>query len=255
MLLFLPALGLATGAAPALFAILLGLALLPVLDGLVPRGRRSLLPALGAGVVAVACVGVGLVVDQFDEEHPLPTQLMYALDADSGDAWWVSSEISPSGWTGQFVSEHEDVHATFPLLGADVWTGQAEAADLAAPEVTTDSDTTTDGVRTLELTITPQRDVRLVSLTIADGGVQSAQIEGRDVPVADGTLAAVFNAPPADGLHVTLTFSGDDEAVLQVADGSDGLEDLPGFEPRPAGVGILGSHTSELVLVGTTVTL
>ena len=148
---------------------------------------------------------MGLVVDQFDEEHPLPTQLMYALDADSGDAWWVSSEISPSDWTGQFVSEHEDVHATFPLLGTDVWTGQAEAADLPAPEVTTDSDTTADGVRTLELTITPQRDVRLVSLTIADGGVQSAQIEGRDVPVADGTLAAVFNAPPADGVHVTLT--------------------------------------------------
>ena len=180
---------------------------------------------------------------------------MYALDADTGSAWWVSSEVSPSDWTGQFVSEHEDVHATFPLLGTDVWTGQAEAADLPAPEVTTDSDTTTDGVRTLELTVTPQRDVRLVSLTIADGGVQSAQIEGRDVPVADGTLAAVFNAPPADGVHVTLTLSGDQEAVLQVADGSDGLEDLPGFEPRPTGVGILGSHTSELVLVGTTVTL
>ena len=110
--------------------------------------------------------------------------------------------------------------------------------------MTTDSDTTADGVRTLELTITPQRQVRLVSLTIADGGVQSAQIEGRDVPVADGTLAAVFNAPPADGVHVTLTLSGDQEAVLQVADGSDGLEDLPGFEPRPPGVGILGSHTS-----------
>ncbi|KQY24784.1 peptidase [Cellulomonas sp. Root485] len=255
VMLFLPALGLATGAAPALFAVLLGLALLPVLDGLVPRGRRSLLPALGAGVVAVACVGVGLVVDQFDEAHPLPTQLMYALDADSGDAWWISSEVSPSDWTGQFVSDHEDVHSTFPLLGTDVWTGQAEPADLPAPEVTIDSDTTANGVRTLELTVAPQRDVRLVSLTIADGGVQSAQIEGRDIPVADGTLAAVFNAPPDDGVHVTLTLSGDQEAVLQVADGSDGLEELPGFEPRPTGVGILGSHTSELVLVGTTVTL
>jgi len=32
-------------------------------------------------------------------------------------------------------------------------------------------------------------------------------------------------------------------------DGSDGLDGLPGFVPRPEGVGKLGSHTSELVLV------
>lgn len=254
VLLFLPALGLATGAAPALFAVLLGLAVLPVVDRLVPSGRRALLPALVAGAVAVVCVGAGLVVDRFDEKHPLPTQLMYALDADTGQARWVSSEVSPSDWTSQFVSEHQDVHATFPLLGTGVWTGGAEAADLPAPEVTTDSDTTAGGVRTLELTITPQRQVRLVSLTMADAGVQSAEVEGRDVPVSDGTFAVVFNAPPADGVHVTLTLSGDQDAVLQVADGSDGLEELPGFAPRPPGVGIEGSHTSELVLVGTAVT-
>lgn len=254
VLLFLPALGLATGAAPALFAVLLGLALLPVVDRLVPSGRRALLPALVAGVLAVVCVAAGLVVDRFDERHPLPTQLMYALDADTGKAWWVSSEASPSEWTSQFVSQHEDVHATFPLLGSGVWTGEAEAADLPAPVVTTDSDTTADGIRTLELTIAPQRPVRLVSLTMADAGVQSAEVEGRDVPVSDGTIAVVFNAPPADGVHVTLTLSGGRDAVLQVADGSDGLENLPGFEPRPSGVGIEGSHTSELVLVGTAVT-
>jgi MFS family permease len=254
VLLFLPALGLATGAAPALFAVLLGLALLPVLDRLVPSGRRALLPGLVAGAVAVVCVGVGLVVDRFDEEHPLPTQLMYALDADSGKAWWVSSEVKPSGWTSQYVSGHEDVASTFPLLGDGVWTGKAEAADLPAPEVTTDSDTTSGGVRTLELTIAPQRQVRLVSMNVADAGVRSAEVEGRDVPVADGTFDVVFNAPPADGVHVTLTLDPDKAAILRVADGSDGLEDLPGFRPRPTGVGIEGSHTSELVLVGTTVT-
>ena len=37
-------------------------------------------------------------------------------------------------------------------------------------------------------------------------------------------------------------------------DGSDGLADLPGFQPRPVGVGIEGSHDSELVLVARTST-
>jgi hypothetical protein len=44
--LFFPALGLATGAAAALFAVILGLALLPVLDLLYPpRPRGSTTPA------------------------------------------------------------------------------------------------------------------------------------------------------------------------------------------------------------------
>jgi hypothetical protein len=38
-------------------------------------------------------------------------------------------------------------------------------------------------------------------------------------------------------------------------DGSDGLADLPGFRPRPADVGVAGSHTSELVAVAQTYTL
>jgi len=35
-------------------------------------------------------------------------------------------------------------------------------------------------------------------------------------------------------------------------DGSDGLNALPGFKPRPAHVDVAGSHTSELVLVKRT---
>jgi hypothetical protein len=38
-------------------------------------------------------------------------------------------------------------------------------------------------------------------------------------------------------------------------DGSDGLDGLPGFTPRPDGVGIRGTHTSELVLVAKNYTV
>ena len=43
--------------------------------------------------------------------------------------------------------------------------------------------------------------------------------------------------------------------TVRVMDGSDGLDGLPGFTPRPPGVGIQGSHTSELVLVAKTYTV
>jgi len=249
VLLFMPALGLATGAAPALFAVLLGMVLLPVLDGAIPRGRGRALPAVVAAAATVVCLGVGLVVDQFDARHPLPTQLMYALDADSGQAWWASQEVEPSAWTSQFVTGHEDLSEKFPMLTEGEATGPAEAADLPAPVV---GDVARAGTSVI-FTVTPQRAVRLVGLTAS--GVQTATVEGRDVPVTDGTFDVVFNAPPADGVHVTLTLAAADPVQVRVTDGSDGLADLPGFRARPTGVGIEGSHTSELVLVGTTVTL
>jgi hypothetical protein len=37
--------------------------------------------------------------------------------------------------------------------------------------------------------------------------------------------------------------------TLRVVDGSDGLEGLPGYEPRPEDVDVAGSHSADLVLV------
>ena len=47
-----------------------------------------------AVVLAVACAAVGLSVDRFDAAHPVPSQLAYALDRDTGQAWWASTESS-----------------------------------------------------------------------------------------------------------------------------------------------------------------
>ena len=108
VLLFFPALGLATGAAAALFSAMLGLALLPVLR---PRSTRSRTaaapavvrrPALAVAVAAVLFAGHRAAVDHFDADHPAPAQLMYALDTDTGQAQWVSAE-TPAGGMGQPV--------------------------------------------------------------------------------------------------------------------------------------------------------
>ena len=77
--------------------MLLGLAALPVLDLLHPaaggqrgqvavRARRlGALPAVAAALAATVFAGVGLAVDRFDADHPVPTHLMYALDADTNE--------------------------------------------------------------------------------------------------------------------------------------------------------------------------
>lgn len=258
VLLFFPALGLATGAAAALFATLLGLALLPVFEPLYPaaagagRRLRGAAPALASGVLALVFVVTGLVVDRFDRAHPAPQQLMYALDTDTGQARWVSTDSAPGSWNRAYVSGREDLGGQFPPLGdGELLTGQAQVATLPAPTVTTVSDTTAGGRRTLTLTVTPRRAVRLVYLGVEGSAVVSATVAGREVPptaLGDG-FGVLFHAPPADGLRVTLVLDAAGPVRLRVMDGSDGLDGLPGFTPRPPGIGIPGSHDTELVLV------
>ncbi|MEV6966192.1 M28 family peptidase [Hamadaea sp. NPDC051192] len=251
VMLFFPALGLATGAAAALFATMLGLALWVVFP------RRAMWPAVGAAVLMLVFTGVGLAVDRFDAKHPAPEQLMYALDTDTGQARWVSADDKPGAWAAQYASGTENVEAKFPLLHGDVASGPAQAADLPAPSLTATSSTVEGSRRTMTLLIKPNRDVRLVYLQVPGVKVTSATVAGRAVPsdALTGDFGVLFHAPPADGLTVTLTVEQTGPVSVRVMDGSDGLAGLPGFTPRPPDVGVEGSHTSELVLVAKTYTV
>jgi hypothetical protein len=68
-------------------------------------------------------------------------------------------------------------------------------------------------------------------------------------------FGVVFHAPPADGLTVVLELASPGPVTIRVLDGSDGLDTLQGFVPRPDGVGVAPSHTSELVVVGKSYTV
>jgi hypothetical protein len=297
VLLFFPALGLPTGGAAAVFAAMLGLALLPVLEWLYPprlvvpgprrrpeasgpvaketadaaaEGRRSVpvpgrprrwraaAPALLAGALAIALLATGLAVDQFDATHPAthpePAQLIYVLDADTGTARWASDDAKPSAWVGQYITGREDLKEAFPILGDDLATGPAEAASLPAPELSVVSDTTSGELRMLSLSLRPQRPARLVYLQVRDIGVRQATVAARSVPTdrLEGGFAVLFHAPPPDGVIVTLVLAGTGPAKIRVLDGGDGLAGLPGFRPRPDGIGTEGLHDSELVVVAKT---
>ncbi|MFK3981362.1 M28 family peptidase [Micromonospora sp. NPDC050397] len=326
MLLF-PALGMAMGGVAALFAVLLGLGALPVLDLLHPAppapdplpptppapgpphpapatlglphpppatlglphpasaalglahpppdaprpgsggtgraGRATdALPTLVAAAAALALAGTGLVVDRFDATHPVPTHLMYALDTSSGTARWLSHESDPRPWTARYVDSPTSTWADFPGLGdEEMLAGPAATASLPAPALTVLADQTSGDQRTLRLRLTPQRQVRLASLHVAasTARVSQATVAGRTVPVdvvdtgGPWSFGLVFHAPPADGIEIELVLSPRGGPVsLRAMDASDGLSALPGFQPRPAGVGVVGSHSSEMVAVAHT---
>ncbi|GAA2619764.1 M28 family peptidase [Paractinoplanes durhamensis] len=272
VIMLFPALGLKLGATGAFLAVLLGLALLPVLDLIHPRAenqqglealrarRRGALPTLAALLAVVVCTVVGLSVDRFDAEHPTPTHLMYALDADNGTAQWLSDEPVVQKWTSRYVAgDPHTVDATLPAFGPEeMRTGKAQAATLPAPKLTLLSDTRSGDSRVMKLLLQPQRPVRFTTLHVAAGiGVTAATIGGRELTVEKATdgpwgFGFVFHGPPAAGVEVTLTVQTAGKVKFRAMDGSDGLTTLPGFQARPSGVGIVGSHSSELLAVAAT---
>ena len=272
VVLFFPALGLPMGGVGAFVTTLLALATLPIVDLLHPeaggqrgpgalRARRlGALPALAAALTAVACAATGLVVDRFDPAHPAPTQLMYALDTDTGQARWLSQERGPQKWTGQYVSgEPGPVTDLLPVFGeSELRTGPAQPAPLPAPTLTPSSDTTAGDLRTVTFRLTPQRPVRLMSLHVnAEATVTAATVAGRTIPTdqrAGGPwgFGFVFHSPPPAGVEVTLTVPARTPLKLRAMDASDGLSGVPDFRARPADVGVLGSHTSEMLAVSHT---
>jgi hypothetical protein len=267
--LFFPAMGLRTGAAPALVVTLLALALLPVAEVLFsdvkPQRNAWLTTAAvpaAAVVLALACTGVGLAVDRFDALHPAPSQLVYALDADGARAWWASREAQPGEYAAGYVHGREPLPVAFPYLtGDDVATGPAEVAALPSSVVVPLSDDVVGDQRRITVRVEPQRPgVRLVVLYLrVDGGsVTGAQLAGRAVPeeaLNRDTLEVTFFAPPAGGLKATFLVRGDGAVALRVVDSSDGLTGLPGLQPRPDDVGAAGTHSSDRVLVSRTMQL
>ena len=267
--LFFPALGLRTSGAAAFVATMLVVALLPALELLFAdpddeRGSRLASAAVPATavVLAVSCAAVGLSTDRFDADHPVPSQLVYVLDKDTGQARWATTEDTPGGYTARYIEGRQQMPAEYPYLtGEDMATGPAEPADLPAPEVEVISDGEVGGRRQITVRVTPQRDaVRLLVLDVGvEGGtVTRAQAAGRAVPevaLGEDRLWITFHAPPAGGLQATFTVDGDGPVDLRAIDGSDGLSGLPGYVPRPDGVDAAGTHSSDLVLVAATTSL
>ena len=253
-------LGLADGLVAGIPLLLLGLLpMAPLVESVWPRRRALLVPA-SALVVAVACVGAGIVVDPHDAERPLPARLTYTLDTDADTATWSvpldedETEIPAAEWAGGYVGE-EVVDPPAPgLPWPRTLVGEAEPIDLPAPELEVVSDTEVESGRLITLELSSPRGAESVGLHltgVAPRG-RTVIVEGREVhaaPDAQGRWGFRFLAPPPDRpIEVELVV--DPEPVTVMVEDSDSLptalDGLPGYEPPPAEYYLLFSEVSVL---------
>lgn len=200
-------------------------------------GRTVALP-----VLALACVllGVGVVRERFDASDPRPSSVAYAVDANRGEAYWLSSDFEVDAWASRFVSADAPARrldSYLPRFWRDVRVAPAPHRPLPAPNVRVTKDETRDGLRRLVLLVesvekAPLLQVRfgagtpLRALTIAGQPVDSSAVARlRDVP--GGGLLEYWDVPPG-GLPLELTVPEGTRVQLRATAVRYDLDQAPG---------------------------
>jgi hypothetical protein len=228
-----------------ILVVLLIAPLLPALS-LMTRTGRWLLPASALALALVLIVG-GSLTSGFDENHPKPNDLFYALNADTGNAVWASADVKPDEWTTQYLSANpeKDVLAHFfPLSSRKYLIGPAPAVSLAAPTITLLNDETNKGVRHLRLRVASSRKAPVLSVQVETEAevvgdmVNDKRIDYSQVrtPGEYGDRWGVnYYGVPDEGVELTVFVKSTRPVKLRVVDQSYGLpeHDIPSFQARP----------------------
>jgi len=238
-------LGLAFVSGPMFMAVLVLVTALPVLDLLALR--RAWLVPVATAVVGLALVTAGLRIDTFDDEHPRQIRLVYALDADQEQAWWLSADSDPAPWTDRYVDTERMEDERFPdspslSLASSYYSGPASVARIEPPDVTVRRSERNGETREVRLRITPAGASRLTLYAdTRSHTVLAAKVDGINVEEAPGQRedtdpsrwGFVFHGGPPEGIEVTLEVRGEGPLPLRVIGYRDGLPRVPELEPLP----------------------
>jgi hypothetical protein len=218
------------------------------------------LTAKAALAVAVLFLSVGMATVRRSDEHPEPSAVAYALDAEAPDAWlltlpefaragsWGAGVVGP---TARSVAPREPTQPGGPpewltrTMGREstVVVTPAPKVALEAPELKLIADSRTHTSRLLELHIRPAPGTYSIRIQSIDTPVLAAEVDGRPIEVSryrkpspQWTLGYV--APPEKGFALRLTVGARTPIDLEVMARAYGLPPIPGvtIPQRPPGV-------------------
>jgi hypothetical protein len=231
--------GVAAGALTALLAWLLA----PQLEAI--GGGRGWIATGVAFAASVLLLAVGMATVRSSPEHPTPSQIVYALDSDSSDAWLAArgqnasqlivlkgSSATPPAWlTRAFGSGRSVLYTPVQRVVSE------------PPIATVLGDSTVANERRVLLRIRPPSGTETISLRANDTRVLRAAIDGRAIDMSRyrggvRLWRLDYTAPPDTGITLTLTVPAGSAISLDVLARSPGVPSLAAITPvtRPADV-------------------
>lgn len=236
----------AGGIVTAVIIALIAWLLVPLLEILCDSARWS--TPLICAAAAIILVGIGALTVRTSDVHPVPSRLIYAIDADSSDAWLASraSAARNSAWIrtalAPFAQGPEWI-AHFFLGPTEVVAKRVPTLPLPQPAINILSDSTTSDARQLSLRVQGSTGTTALGIRVTDAPVISAVIDGRAIDTTRYRLhtrewTLWYWAPSYSGALLSLVVPAGSTPKLEILACSLGIPTLPGvtIPPRPANV-------------------
>ncbi len=223
-------------AGPVMVLVVLLLALLLPVIGLAAR-RGRLVPVV-AFLLTLVFMLVALVTSSFDRQQRKPTNLFYALNADTGKSLWVSSDERANEWTAQFLTlptETGKLGDFFPLSSRSYTKSAAPPIEVLPPDVSVLDDRSESGVRSLLLRFRSARQAPFMSIQLASATkILGAAVNGKQI--SSDTRTAANDATerwgfryfgvPSNGIELLLRIAPGVPLTLRVVDQTYALPDV-----------------------------
>lgn len=225
---------------PAPVSMLAGVLLLGLLIphlAVVAMPNRLLPPAL-CGVAGLVLYVAAILLGGFTEAHPKMNAVCYGLNADSAEAFWMSSDKKPDEWTSQFFPPDVERRSISEFhYPREYLKTPAPVAQLPPPEVEVLSDAVEGDVRTLDLHIdSPRRAPRVRIYSDSEAETHALMVNGEPTDRKGKKWSLNYNIFPGGGIDLKLETAPDKPLKLTLVDHTYDLPEIPGMaiKPRPA---------------------
>ena len=236
------------GVAMGVLVPLLAWLLAPQFEAL--AGERRWRVTLAGLLATVLLFVVGAATVRRSVVHPVPSILVYALDADANDAWLATPApmAKPGSWSAAALGPSMRVTALDRKpdpSGPPEWLARglgrespmavrsAPRLAIAGPVATVIADSLTDAGRRLVLRIVSAPGTMDVAVRSVNGPVLMAAVDGRAIettryrrPSPQWTLS--YSAPPDSGFTLALTLPRGAKPIFEFTAQSAGIPALPG---------------------------
>jgi hypothetical protein len=169
---------------------------------------------------------MGHLHSSYDNRYPLQTELMYAVDADSNNAFWISTQQELDPWLKNYfpTAVKDDFDEFHPGRGNIFWKSKADAQQVSTGKVNVLQDSVGGGKRKLTLRFIPDSTSRGVRIYFFDQ-VKPIELNGRliDNSVLSEFRFLQFYAPTPGGITLRLETTATESLKLRVIEQRAGL--------------------------------
>jgi hypothetical protein len=228
----------------------------PVIDTLTETGQW--VPTARTAAAALGFFAIGALTVRRGPDHPVPSRLVYVMDADGTDAWLVSSApmARTNEWTRGIVGQ---LPPAPPFIARAVGTRSVvgkpvQRLAIESPSATVLSDSTVESRRQILLRLNAPRGTISLTAHVAGARVLASAIDGRVVDTTRfrrrlSEWAFQYWAPPDLGVMISLTLPSGSKPILELTARADGLPVIQGIAIPRRPEDVVAAQDGDVTLV------